>query len=396
MPQKRQPSYRRQRGRGKRSDRAFVEIEGARYYLGEYQSAASWAEYHRILAEHHATPGLRPNTRRETVSVADLILAFWRHAEEYYRSVEGDATGEADNFRPALRALRKLYGHTEAGSFGPRKLKAVRQVLVEQGLARTTVNQHVGRIKRVFRWGVAEELVSASVWESLRALHGLRAGQGSAREPKPVRCVSDAHVEAIRPLVASPIWGLVRLQRLTGCRSGELVRLCAADLNTSGETWVYEPHRHKTRHRGHQRIVYLGPKSQEVLRPFMASRSLSRPLFSPRDAMREILDRRANSRVTPPNCGNRAGKKRKESPQRTPGESYTVDSYRRAIVNACDQLGIPRWTPHQLRHTVATEIRSRFGIEAARIILGHSCLESTEIYAEADLNRARDIMNAIG
>jgi len=52
-----------------------------------------------------------------------------------------------------------------------------------------------------------------------------------------------------------------------------------------------------------------------------------------------------------------------------------------------------RWHPHQLHHNAATELRKEFGIEAARIILGHHSTAVTEIYAEKDEQEAiRTIM----
>jgi integrase len=49
-----------------------------------------------------------------------------------------------------------------------------------------------------------------------------------------------------------------------------------------------------------------------------------------------------------------------------------------------------------LRHTKGTELRQRYGIEAARVVLGHSNTKTTEIYAERDLNKAAEIMQQIG
>ena len=43
-----------------------------------------------------------------------------------------------------------------------------------------------------------------------------------------------------------------------------------------------------------------------------------------------------------------------------------------------------RWHPNQLRHTAATEIRKRFGLEAAQVLLGHSRADVTQLYAERD------------
>ena len=55
-----------------------------------------------------------------------------------------------------------------------------------------------------------------------------------------------------------------------------------------------------------------------------------------------------------------------------------------------------RWSPNQLRHNAATRLRKEFGIEAARVILGHSSGNTTEIYAELDNKKAADIMSKIG
>jgi integrase len=73
-----------------------------------------------------------------------------------------------------------------------------------------------------------------------------------------------------------------------------------------------------------------------------------------------------------------------------------VAGYRRAISRACALAGVPEWHPHQLRHTAATELRRAYGVEATRIVLGHASLDATEIYAEADVHRARQIAFEVG
>ena len=55
-----------------------------------------------------------------------------------------------------------------------------------------------------------------------------------------------------------------------------------------------------------------------------------------------------------------------------------------------------RWHSHQLRHNVATELRREFGIEPARIILGHRSAAITEVYAEKDEQRAIEAMVRVG
>ena len=54
------------------------------------------------------------------------------------------------------------------------------------------------------------------------------------------------------------------------------------------------------------------------------------------------------------------------------------------------------WHPNQLRHTAATRIRAAYGIELARIILGHSSAVTSEIYAEIDREKAKEVMEKMG
>ena len=84
------------------------------------------------------------------------------------------------------------------------------------------------------------------------------------------------------------------------------------------------------------------------------------------------------------------------SPLRAANHRYTTASYRRAIHRACEKLEIEKWSPNRLRHTASTEIRRKFGIDAARAVDGHSAASTTEIYAELDLNKAIDVMRTLG
>ena len=54
------------------------------------------------------------------------------------------------------------------------------------------------------------------------------------------------------------------------------------------------------------------------------------------------------------------------------------------------------WHPHQLRHNAATELRKEFGLESARIILGHRSAAITEVYAELDQEKAISAMLKYG
>jgi len=81
---------------------------------------------------------------------------------------------------------------------------------------------------------------------------------------------------------------------------------------------------------------------------------------------------------------------------RTVGKQYDTASYRRAIHRACDKADTERWSPNRLRHSAATEIRRRFGLEAAQVTLGHAAADVTQVYAERDYQKAADVMREIG
>ena len=110
--------------------------------------------------------------------------------------------------------------------------------------------------------------------------------------------------------------------------------------------------------------------------------------------------------------GNKPNSNRVAQPKRRPGNRYTTSSYRRAIHRACDRVfpaseGVVgeehklwqrrhRWSPNQLRHAAATDIRRIFGLEAAQVMLGHSAADVTQIYAERDLSKGLEIAKRIG
>jgi hypothetical protein len=117
-----------------------------------------------------------------------------------------------------------------AAEFSPLKLKAVRQLMIggyhhpEYGpqppLARGVVNQRVGRVVRLFKWAVGEELVTESVWRALSMVRGLEKGRSPARETEPIRPVPVEFVELTLPFLSRQVAAMVRLQLLTGMRSG--------------------------------------------------------------------------------------------------------------------------------------------------------------------------------
>ncbi len=347
--------------------------------------AARWIREYRVLG------GPPLSVARSSISVAQLIERFLKHVEDYY----GDSP-QVVHYRSAVSVLVELYGSLPAAEFGPLKMAAARDAMVETDRwSRGTLNAHLGRIRRAFRWGVANEVVPAGVYEALRAVEGVRRGRTKARESKKVRPVGEEDVRAVLPYVSRQVAAMIQIQLFSGMRPGEVVTMRPRDVDRSETIWRYNPQSHKTAHLNREREIFLGPRAQGILTPYML-RSEDVYLFSPREAEAERLAVRHDARRTPITAGNAPGTNRQLNPKRTLRGHYDVAAYRRAIRRACEKAGVQVWSPHQLRHSAGTEIRRRHGIEAARIMLGHADAGVTQIYAEADRTTARKIAGEIG
>ena len=291
----------------KPTGQAVVTIDGRDFYLGKHGSVASHAEYDRLIAEWLANGRRLPSSSDgggTDLTVSELLLAFLRFADGYYRK-GGEPTGEADNIRYAVRPLRRLYGHTPAAKFGPLALKAVRQDMIDSGLCRFEVNRRTRYVVRVFAWGVENEMVPAAVHHGLKAVASLRKDCSEARESKRIKPVPEAFVDAVRPHVARQVWAMIELQRLTSMRPGEVCRMRTCDIDTSGRVWVNTPDLHKTEHHGRERLIYLGPRAQEVLRPWLRT-EFEAYMFSPIEAQEERWTDRRHNRRSPMTPSQRA------------------------------------------------------------------------------------------
>ena len=417
MNKRKLPAYRLHRGSGQ----AIVQIRGKRHYLGPHDSPKSREKYHRIIAELVADPGATLQAVRQSTvrSINEVLLAYWQWAQEYYRNPDGTPGKELEKMWAVVERVMEMYGSTDAGQFGPIALTAVRAKMVADGQSRTYINAQVIRIRRVFKWAVAAELVPPSVLGALKALEGLKAGRTKARETERVMPVDESVARQLLPFLAPPVRAMVELQLLTGMRSDNVTAIRPCDVDMTGAEWVYKPVRHKTKHRGRELRIALGPKAQAIVKQFLGMMlpSSDNYIFRP-DAAAEwrSTERRKNRKS--PMTPSQAKRKPKRKPKKAPGERYETATYRRAITYGLGQLakslghelpkdrpvtkkwlesvGVTYWHPHQLRHTLGTAVRKQFGFEAAQIALGHASPDATKLYAEADFEMAKRIARELG
>jgi integrase len=391
------PRYRKHRATGQ----AIITLNGKDHYLGPHGTKISKHEYDRLVCEWLAS-GRSISfgaSVPETLTIASLLLSYLQFAKSYYGN---GSNSEFHRVVRIARPLKKLYGKSPAVEFGPQQFKAVRQTFLDEDCCRTFINSSMRRVTRLFKWGASEGLIPVSVYQTLTVIPGLKRGKSKVREAPPVLPVSPALVDATLPHLPKVVADIARFQRFTGCRPAEACTIRPVDIDRSADVWEYRPRSHKTEHHGHSRVIFVGPQAQAVLLRYLA-RDPETNCFRPCDSESKRRAVVNAERKTPLSCGNRPGSNRKRQPLRVAGDAYSTGSYGRAVSRACvkafpvpaeltDPADVQKWirshhwSPNQLRHTAATQIRRRFGLEAAQVVLGHATANVTEVTLSAISN----------
>ncbi len=394
------PKYRKHRASGQ----AVVTLYGRDFYLGPHGTKASRTEYDRLISEWLAAgrPSQAPSVQND-ITVVELAAAYRKYAKSYYVK-HGKPTDTMHQVNRATEIICEWYGRTNANEFSPLALKAIKADLIKRDMSRRTVNHMLSTIRRMFRWGTGEGTVHPTVLQALAAVPNVPKGRDEAREPPPVRPVEDDVVEDTLPYLSRVVADMVRFQRATGARPGEVCLLRPCDVDTSGEVWSFQPGEHKTEHHDLDRIIFIGPKGQDVLRPYLL-RDKETYCFVPAEAEQKRNAARRESRQSPitPSQANRQPKR---SPRRRAGRRYNTDTYRRAVDRAIERANkdraekgqdpLPHWFPNRVRHATGTNVRKTYGLEGAQVVLGHTDARVSQVYAERDQALAKKIMGEVG
>jgi integrase len=327
-------------------NKAFVQYQKKVIYLpGKYNSPESRAAYHKLVSE------LNPQAKK-IITLDDLCVHFLDFAVKYYNN-----QAEYRNFRTVCRKLLRHFGGTPVVDFGPVKLREFRNQVLE-GNSRKYANAVADKVKRMFKWAVSNELIPAHNYHALASLSPLKMGEG--REIDPVKPAAWKDVRLVIRAAPPMLAAMMRVQWLIGCRPGEIMSMHVDDIHKERGVWVWSPSKHKNKWRGKSLSYYIGPLGQKYLEPWMDG-AIEGYVFSPR-------------RVRA--CANLV---------------YCVYGYRQAIKRVCERIGVKPIAPHRIRHSKATSLRKIMGVEAARIALGLSSINTAAIYAEANEKAARRI-----
>ena len=244
--------------------RAFSWHNGKRIYHGVWGSPEADKSYRRFIAALLESPTLPLRIDKDSdVLVSELTAAFLEVHES--RIDKTDYT----HYKQAVGHLAEIYGELAVNEFSPKKLKVCRSRMVNAGtLCRNTVNRYVKYIKRIFAWGVEEELVDANVGLGLRAVKALREGEEGTFDHPEREAVPFEVVEATLPFLPPTVAAMVQLQWLTGMRPSEICKMTVADIdrNRGNGLWYYSP-KHKTER-------YIGKKPMPLVQQGKGNRNL--------------------------------------------------------------------------------------------------------------------------
>jgi integrase len=366
----------------KASGRAYVFHKGRRHYLGPWNTAEARRAYREWVNRWESSErptAISVSKAAAGGTVGDLVDAFMLHAARHYVHIDGQQTDEVGHFKVALAPLLAAHLHRDVDAVLPRDLIAIVEAWKAAKQSRGYINKNLGRIKRVFKWGLSPaELVSAETFARLSLVRGVPLGQ--AEEPDEVLPVElRVLARTLRRLEADgrhAFAAMVRLQYYCGARPGEVCRLRTEEIHRRSfrvggrvipvpeGVAVFTPKQHKLRKKNHLVYYTLGPRAQAALAPFLDTADAEGFVFH-----RGAIGRRRLSRFS--HCDP-------EHYSKTVGEAAEA-------AHGGDRAA--RWSPGQLRHNFLTRWDALGSIELGSAAVRHKSIATTAIYVQRDLSR---------
>lgn len=387
------PAYKLHRASGL----AYATLNGKRHYFGVHGSAESRRKYAEFIKDWERSHGIEIRARATSKSaIAEIVPAYVAQLRPTLSDTE-----KADIARN-LETLADRWGQYRPDSFRGSEFKALRRLWLAAGHFRPTIKKASGRVRRFFRWMVAEELCRPETHAIICAVEDLRPGEapeGRVVFPVPLRTFVRTLWYAPRQLRA-----IALVQYYAGPRPSEACRMTGAEIYRAGEmfevdgrsirvpagVWLFYPEFQKTKKKA---VYVIGPRLQRVLVPFLRE-DPAEPMFQPRESRADwIAKKRAarKSKVQPSQVD-----RSKANPKMTAGTVYGVASYWKRIQKAAERAGADPWHPHQLRHNFVGRMDAAAGLALASEGVGHGSMATTLIYLERKLKDVATVARKIG
>ncbi len=348
LPKIRVPTLRQHKASG----RSYVTIPGTKrvVYFGPTGVIETQLAYAKWVEEYIRENVGEIKTRiPQKVHTWAGLLAWWlEECRREYVRLDGRPTGEYGVCRRAAQLIADFgLGTVPLKEISRQHMHLVRDRLAmgKKKVSAKTIREYMGRLVRCFSkaekqdWITSEQFIRLSRWERVRGF-----GKKSKQiEPIPIR-----HLAMLRHSLTGRWRSIFDFHLYTGQRAETAITASAKEFKRTGTTWQYIPRQHKGRHRGQKLVILLGPKARRAVAPFIDLAKAGGLLFPT-----------------------------------SKGGTILKDTYRNVFVRQCKELGIPLYTPRQVRHTAATYLKLK-GVDTDVIgaILGHQSGNITLRYAQ--------------
>ena len=409
----------------RRSDKAYVWFGGKYVYLGKWDGEEPSEIALRRFEEYKAKWKVNPTTEVKVKSDA-LFCELWK---AWKKSPEAPLSKSRKDFE---RTERLLFGTMDAigphlgtklTDFTALELRTWQSHLCQLKdkngklcLSRDTIRRCVNLVRQGFQWGAVGGVVDQNHAASLLFVES--PAKGKVKEGRKLASVNKTNSEKAIPFLSPPLQKVVQLLWLTTARPSEILGLMGEDLENLSEqnqfhriqrtgsillrggadmdleqegVWAAVLEEHKTAGKGFERVIFFGPKAQEILRPIVGVEGY---LFKPREGREFQLAEQAKKQTT---TGKGSKKPKKgELAERKPGEFYSSDALCKAVKKACKKAKIPPYSPYQIRHTASAAIMYSHGKEAASVYMGHKPSGMTGNYTGNNLRLAAKVAKEVG
>ena len=333
----------------------------------------------------------------KVITVGELLDKYFVYAKKTTRTTSNNKEHRNFHFIKRVQQFLQPYHSWPVSDFGPDELLDVQDTIVEyeyvQGkkkkrYTRRGVNDTINWIRKIWKWGMGRQFITAEQVQGFNEVKSLKMGETKARDnPKRVRITEEDFWKVVN-VVNSVVGDMLQLIWYTAMRPYEVCDMRPFDiLCDNPQCWLYIPGRdqtpvglHKTTRFERVKVIPLASKCQKILKSRIEDFDSKEYIFSPREAMDEFIEKKSANRKTPLKYGNRPGTNRKKHPMVNPGKKYGHHALRNACKRGCIRAGVEVFVPYDLRRTIATGARSTLGKEAAKLLLGHTKTDTTDIY----------------
>lgn len=279
-----------------------------------------------------------------------LVTISFRDFLEYLQTYLTHST-ELTTHRCAQAKFMECVSLPDPKKLGVAHLRKFRDHMIAQGLARKTIREYLHRIIRWVGFCWEQGKVSQSTYLACKSMWLPNPRQG--RPPVRTRPVSWNDIQSMLPHLPENLQQLIQLHWWTAARPCEIVQLNERDITRpSDQMWIWDLKDHKNMWRGQQRILFLNLKCIQIIKQINPD----------------------ENGYYFPSQKNSAGFLTRLTYQRQVKKCMLKKQLKGINSN-------PEWTIRGIRNGRARSVQQLHGLEAARVLLGHTDQRMTSHYA---------------